>query len=516
MRITRSATRMSTAVDANGTKVPVEETVTVVPKTNGKRAANTELHEPPKRARATNPSSNTPAEEEETTAPVPRAPTIPITPKPAADGEELVPAVLTFSFEVAKNHLISVDPRFEEMFKRVSCKPFEHLERVDPFRGARMQNPGSEIVTSIGRVVAEPSKTRMSGAQEGRENLRVNIRGVTFSPIFSTQLPPRNAGTVPALHCAKMHRDKVASARAITHKFVRLFDPSIPEDVSESQYVSPRASRSDFFPSAHQVIAKDVATLRTAGLSGRKAEYVLDLAGKFADGTLSTRKLLEADDEELHKMLTAVRGIGTWTVDMFAMFSLRRPDILPVGDLGVQRGMLRWFISLHSPSHAVFIRQDKLNDQDTTDTQLTADSGTSQEISQSQNEVRATTAHASALPAAPDALSPSVQNKKGKGKAAKEAAVEADTGMVLPPAFTPSINKTLNMLGNPDEVGIGFEVPPLPEGLTVAQMKTRLTGKNKIKGALLTPMEMEALAESWRPYRSLGVYYMWALSEEPK
>ena len=46
----------------------------------------------------------------------------------------LVPAVLTFSFEEAKQHLISADPRFEDVFRRLKCKPFEHLERVDPFR----------------------------------------------------------------------------------------------------------------------------------------------------------------------------------------------------------------------------------------------------------------------------------------------------------------------------------------------------------------------------------------------
>ena len=69
---------------------------------------------------------------------------------------------------------------------------------------------------------------------------------------------------------------------------------------------------------------------------------------------------------------------------------------------------------------------------------------------------------------------------KANGKEKETEKEEADAG-VLPPPFTPSINKTLNMLGNPDEVGIGFQAPPLPEGLTVAQMKTRLTGKNKIK-----------------------------------
>ena len=132
MRVTRSATRKAATVDANGTAV--EESVVVVSKTNGKRAANADSKQSAKRTRTAKTTSTTVEDEEQKTAHVPRAPTIPITPIPAADGEELVPAVLTFSFESAKDHLISVDPRFEEMFKRVSCRPFEHLERVDPFR----------------------------------------------------------------------------------------------------------------------------------------------------------------------------------------------------------------------------------------------------------------------------------------------------------------------------------------------------------------------------------------------
>ncbi|KAI0780010.1 DNA glycosylase [Fomes fomentarius] len=443
MRVTRSATRSATAASAQGTTVTVEKAVVTATKASGKRKAATAPKEPAKKkARATKGSgTSTP----KAAAPVPPT-TSAIVPVSVTDGEELVPAVLTFSFEEAKQHLISVDPRFEDVFRRVKCKPYEHLERVDPFRTLAHSILGQQISWK--------------------------------------------------------------AAAAITLKFRRLFDPSIPD--------GPEAL-SDFFPSAHQVITKDVATLRTAGLSARKAEYILDLAARFADGRLSTKKLLEADDEDLHRILTEVRGIGVWTVDMFAIFSLRRPDILPVGDLGVQRGMLRWFVSLHSPSYPVSLRQDKLIDQDTDDAPVGSSADVAAETEDGagrQNGLRAATPDASSLPPAPDALAavPSTPKKKGKGKGAEEP-VEA--GMALPTPFTPSINRTLNMLGKPDGHKAAVNVPPLPEGLTVAQMKARLTGK-KIKGALLTPKEMDALAESWRPYRSLGVYYMWALSEEPK
>lgn len=67
--------------------------------------------------------------------PAPKPPVKHVQPVAASGGaEKLVPAELTFSFEVAKSHLIGVDPRFGDIFSRLKCRPFEHLERVDPFR----------------------------------------------------------------------------------------------------------------------------------------------------------------------------------------------------------------------------------------------------------------------------------------------------------------------------------------------------------------------------------------------
>lgn len=80
-------------------------------------------------------------------------------------------------------------------------------------------------------------------------------------------------------------------------------------------------------------------TLRTAGLSERKAEYIYGLAEKFANGDLSTEMLLEASYEEVLEKLIAVRGLGKWSVEMFACFGLKRLDVFSTGDLGVQRGM---------------------------------------------------------------------------------------------------------------------------------------------------------------------------------
>ncbi|KKY27364.1 putative dna-3-methyladenine glycosylase [Diplodia seriata] len=90
------------------------------------------------------------------------------------------------------------------------------------------------------------------------------------------------------------------------------------------------------------VLVTDLALLRTAGLSGRKAEYVKGLAEKFASGELSAQMLIEASDAEVLERLIAVRGLGRWSVEMFACFALKRMDVFSTGDLGVQRGMAAW------------------------------------------------------------------------------------------------------------------------------------------------------------------------------
>jgi DNA-3-methyladenine glycosylase II len=80
-------------------------------------------------------------------------------------------------------------------------------------------------------------------------------------------------------------------------------------------------------------------TLRSCGLSGQKASYLKDLAGKFLDGTLDPGSWNALDDEALILEMTQVRGIGRWTAEMFLMFHLARPDVLPLADLGLQRAM---------------------------------------------------------------------------------------------------------------------------------------------------------------------------------
>jgi DNA-3-methyladenine glycosylase II len=79
--------------------------------------------------------------------------------------------------------------------------------------------------------------------------------------------------------------------------------------------------------------------LRGAGLSRQKIAAVKDLAAKTLDGTVPPlSKLRRMSEEEIHRRLTQVRGIGEWSVRMFLMFRLGRPDVLPIHDLGIRKG----------------------------------------------------------------------------------------------------------------------------------------------------------------------------------
>jgi DNA-3-methyladenine glycosylase II len=90
------------------------------------------------------------------------------------------------------------------------------------------------------------------------------------------------------------------------------------------------------------ILRKRATTLRGCGLSERKVEYVLDLARHFERDHIDVATLQAASDEDVIELLTAVRGIGRWTAEMFLIFNLLRPDVLPLDDLGLLKA-----ISLH-------------------------------------------------------------------------------------------------------------------------------------------------------------------------
>ena len=100
-------------------------------------------------------------------------------------------------------------------------------------------------------------------------------------------------------------------------------------------------------PGAQDVLDCPNEQLRAAGLSANKALAIRDLAAKTVDGTVpSLARIRRMGDEEIIEHLTQVRGIGRWTVEMFLMFRLGRPDVLPVSDYGVRKGFALTFQGL--------------------------------------------------------------------------------------------------------------------------------------------------------------------------
>ncbi|XP_073108746.1 alkylbase DNA glycosidase-like protein mag2 [Elaeis guineensis] len=104
-----------------------------------------------------------------------------------------------------------------------------------------------------------------------------------------------------------------------------------------ARFLSLCGGESGVVPEA--VLALTPHQLRQIGVSSRKASYLHDLARKYHNGILSDSSIVSMDDRSLFAMLTMVKGIGAWSVHMFMIFSLHRPDVLPVGDLGVRKGV---------------------------------------------------------------------------------------------------------------------------------------------------------------------------------
>ena len=121
-----------------------------------------------------------------------------------------------------------------------------------------------------------------------------------------------------------------------------------------SQQLSTKAAATIFgrfvalFPgetalSATAIVALDDPTLRGVGLSGQKVRYVRDLCDRIIDGRLQLDEIEGLDDEAVIERLTEVKGFGRWTAEMFLMFRLHRPDVLPVDDLGIVNAVQRMY-----------------------------------------------------------------------------------------------------------------------------------------------------------------------------
>jgi DNA-3-methyladenine glycosylase II len=130
------------------------------------------------------------------------------------------------------------------------------------------------------------------------------------------------------------------------HPFASLLQTIVYQQLAgkaaEAIFGRVKALGANGFPSPEEILAASTLKLRGAGLSRQKIAAVRDLAAKTLDGTVPTlAKIRRMSDEEIHERLTQVHGIGEWSVQMFLMFRLGRPDVLPIHDYGIQKGFQR-------------------------------------------------------------------------------------------------------------------------------------------------------------------------------
>jgi DNA-3-methyladenine glycosylase II len=108
--------------------------------------------------------------------------------------------------------------------------------------------------------------------------------------------------------------------------------------------------------SPEQVADLELDVLAACGLSRRKAEYLRDLAGHFVDGRVEPARWTHMDDETVIAELIDVRGIGRWTAEMFLIFNLRRPDVWPVDDIGLQKAVALHYLKNERPTPGILRR----------------------------------------------------------------------------------------------------------------------------------------------------------------
>jgi len=147
------------------------------------------------------------------------------------------------------------------------------------------------------------------------------VMSALIEKVGPIQLRPRRLPPFQSLAHAIIHQQlNSTAAGTILERFKKLF----PEDD---------------FPTPGQVAKATVDRLRTAGLSRPKSAYIIDLAQRCEAGLIpSVNDCAFLDDAAIIAKLTEIKGIGRWTVEMFLIFNLGRPDVLPVHDLGIRRG----------------------------------------------------------------------------------------------------------------------------------------------------------------------------------
>jgi DNA-3-methyladenine glycosylase II len=152
----------------------------------------------------------------------------------------------------------------------------------------------------------------------------------------------------------KINKEDLRKLEKTKNPFLSLASSIISQQISLSAASSIRKRFVALFgkkkPNPKDLLKLSDNELRAAGLSRAKIIYIRDLAEKFLDKTINPKLFDKMSDEKIKEHLIQVKGIGPWTGDMFLIFALNRPDVLPVGDLGILKGFQKVFKLKKTPN----------------------------------------------------------------------------------------------------------------------------------------------------------------------
>ena len=148
----------------------------------------------------------------------------------------------------------------------------------------------------------------------------IDIRLKTFLQKFSVPVLPIEKNYFWSL-CRSVIYQQISgkAAKKISDRYLSLFDQDVKMTPSD-------------------VLEIDIEKIYKVGISRQKSSYIKNIADAFSNNIINEKKISELDDQEIIKQLTSIKGVGRWTAEMFLIFTLRRTDVFPVTDLGVQKG----------------------------------------------------------------------------------------------------------------------------------------------------------------------------------
>jgi DNA-3-methyladenine glycosylase II len=158
----------------------------------------------------------------------------------------------------------------------------------------------------------------------------------------------------------KIDKKKLRKITRTTNPFLSLASSIIHQQISTKAGAAIYKKFLSLFgrkkPTPENFLKLKTKVVRDAGISPQKLSYLTDLADKFIDKTIDQKNFHKMSDNEVKEHLVRVKGIGSWTADMFLIFALNRPDILPVGDLGTKKGFQKAFKLKSLPSESKMLK----------------------------------------------------------------------------------------------------------------------------------------------------------------